>query len=126
MLGTGFASMTFDLFADNVDVIHETFTSAAAAVAFFTDDAIDVGSLASGSLSGSNLTLQAVMSITTTKAGQGFSGNLIIGDPPGAAKPAGLVQAISGFGAGSGTDLTAATGHRPALAMLAAPHHVMA
>jgi hypothetical protein len=129
-LGTGFASMTFDLFADGVDVIHQTFTSAAAAVTFFTNNAIDVGSLASGALSGSNLTLQAVMSITTTAAGQGFYGNLIIGDPPGKTKPAalpgGLVQAIAGFGSGSGADLVAAQTHRPAMNMLAAPHLALA
>ena len=85
MLGAGVTGVTFDLYADGNDVIHRTFTSAAAAKSFFTNNAIDVGSLASGTLSGNTLTLRAVISVTTTSAGSGFYGDLIIGDPPGSA-----------------------------------------
>ena len=108
--GSGFTSLTFDLFADGNDVIHKTFTSAAAARSYFSNHAIDVGSLASGALSGNALTLQATMSMTTASAGSGFYGGMIIGDPP-AAPPAPdlhrFIQATAGFGADVGGSVLA-------------------
>jgi hypothetical protein len=105
--------VTFNLYADGADVLSETFATAAAAKTFFTDDAINLGSLASGPLSGSTLTLKAVLTVTSDTAGSGFYGDLIIGDPPGAAKPTashqGLVAAMAGFGARSGGSFAAVT-----------------
>jgi hypothetical protein len=99
--GSGFTGLTFDLFADGVDVIHQAFTSAATAQSYFTDHAIDVGSLAKGALSGNTLTLQAVMSVTSASAGSGFYGGLVIGDPALAATAPslGFIQTMAGFGA---------------------------
>jgi hypothetical protein len=99
--GTGFHSLTFDLFADGIDEIHRVFTTAAAAKTFFTNDAIDVGSLASGPLSGNTLTLQASFSLTVSSAGSGFYGGLLIGDPPAGEGGAGaprFAQAMAAFG----------------------------
>jgi len=104
-VGGGVSSVTFDLYADGVDVDHQTFASAAAAQAYFTNNAVDLGSLASGPLSGSTLSLQATMSVTTTAAGSGFFGSMIIGDPPVAShgvSPNAFVQAMASMGGGSG------------------------
>jgi hypothetical protein len=85
--GSGVTSVTFTLSVDGEpDAIDETFTSAAAAQAYFTDDALPpIGSLADGStLVGTNNTLNVVatLSVTTDAADSGFFGDLIIGDPP--------------------------------------------
>ena len=97
--GAGVTAVGFDLYADGMDVLHKSFASAAAAQTWFTDNAVDLGSLASGQpLGGSTLTLRAVMTVTTDAGGSGFSGNLIIGDPPGAPAPThGLVAAMAAF-----------------------------
>jgi hypothetical protein len=103
-VGTGVTGVTFDLYADGTDVIHQSFATAAAAVAYFTNHAIDVGSLASGALSGNTLTLNAVMSVTTSKAGSGFYGGILLGDPPAlvSARPHpntnAFVEAMAGLG----------------------------
>jgi hypothetical protein len=94
-LGTGVTGVSFNLYADGVDVIDQTFTSAAAAQTYFTDNAVDVGSLASGgALGASTLTLQAVMTVTGGASGSGFFGGLIIGDPPPAGRAGGGVHAL--------------------------------
>ena len=43
--GSGFTSITFDLVVNGVDVVHDVFTSVAAARTFFTDHAMDLGPL---------------------------------------------------------------------------------
>ncbi len=83
--GAGFTSLAFDIYADGVDVLHEVFSTVAAATSFFTNRAIDLGSLASGALSGDTLTLSAVMSITSSSVGAGFSAGMIFADPPAGA-----------------------------------------
>jgi len=103
--GTGVTGVTFDLYADGTHEIQEQFTSAAAAKAWFTDHAFDLGSLVSGfPLGGDTLTLKAVLTVTSNSAGSGFYGDIIIGDPPRAGTtrdPAlhGLIQAVAGFSA---------------------------
>ena len=122
--GAGFSGMTFDLYADGVDVVHETFSSAKAATTFFTNNAIDLGSLASGPLSGSTLNLRATMSITASAAGSGFSGSIIVGDPPTAsgASAQGFVQAMAGMiGGASAVASSASAAASPAKIMLATP-----
>ncbi|MEO8927789.1 MAG: hypothetical protein ABI306_11575, partial [Caulobacteraceae bacterium] len=125
--GSGVTGVTFDLVADGIDVIHQTFTTAAAAKAFFTNNAIDVGSLVAGQpLGGNTLTLQATLSITSTSAGSAFYGGLIIGDPPRTAVATnahhGLIQAMAALGAEGMGRISAAwaieAGVRP---MLSAP-----
>ena len=99
-LGTGFASLTFTLTGDGATLISQTFTTLAAANAFFTDHAVSLGSLATGALSGATLTLAATFTLTTSTAGQGFYAQMIIGDPPAATTGSQMfVQAMAGMGA---------------------------
>jgi hypothetical protein len=92
-VGESVSSVTFDLYADGVDVIHQTFSNGTAAQTYFTNNAVDVGSLATGPLSGSTLTLKEVLTVTSTGSGSGFYGQTIIGNAPA------LVQAMAAFGA---------------------------
>ena len=80
--GSGFSSATLDLYADGTDIVHQTFTTQSALVTYFTNHAIDLGSLASGGLSGATLSFKAVLTIPENTAGSTFDGGLIIGDPP--------------------------------------------
>jgi hypothetical protein len=129
-VGSNVTGVTFDLFADGVDVIHKSFASGAAAQTYFTNNAVDVGSLASGPLSGNTLTLKAVLRVTSSAAGSGFYGEIIVGDPPQAAASGahlGLIQAMAGFGAkapaaSSAVRETAWSSH----SMLSAPRSHMA
>jgi hypothetical protein len=104
--GTGVTGVQFDLNVDGVDEIKETFTSAAAAKTWFTDNAFNLGSLASGRpLGADTLTLTASLTVDTDTAGSSFSGGLLVGDTPTAAAPhpasGRLAQAMAGFGASS-------------------------
>jgi hypothetical protein len=100
--------MTFDLFADGVDEIHQVFASAAAAKTYFTNHAFTLGSLSTGALSGGTLTLKAVLSVTSATVGAGFYGDIIVGDPPSAGPATHrFVQAAAGFG-GRGGELALA------------------
>jgi hypothetical protein len=125
--GSDVRNITFDLYADGKDVIHQTFSSPSAAKAYFTDNAIDLGSLVVGHPLGSNtLTLRAVMSVTSGSQLTGFSGGLIIGDPPAASHASAhprFVEAMAGFGGGQAASAAASpAAHRGAMAaMLAAP-----
>jgi hypothetical protein len=83
VIGAGFTSLTLDITAKDqlgTLALHETFTTLAAAMAFFSDNAVDLGTLESGS----TFTVKAVMSITGAVAGSGFDAGLIFGDPPAA------------------------------------------
>ncbi len=104
-LGTGFSSLTFTVTADGIatPLVTRTFTTLLSAETFFTDKAKDLGSLATGALSGNTLTLQATFTLTTTTPGQGFFAQMIIGDPPSTAPPVSrFAQAIAGLGGASG------------------------
>ena len=96
-LGTGFSSLTFTLTGDGAQLFTETFTTLSSAEIFFTDNAMDLGSLATGPLSGNTLTLQASFSLTTTSAGQGFYAQMIIGDPPPGPSTRPFAQAMGGL-----------------------------
>jgi hypothetical protein len=105
-IGSGVTAVTFNLYADGKDVLHQSFTSGAAAQTYFRNHAFDLGSLASGNpLGGAKLTLEATLTVTSSTAGSGFFGDIIIGDPPAVASTRGarqsLVQAMAGFGAGA-------------------------
>jgi len=103
-VGSAITGVTFDLYADGIDLVHRVFSTGAEAKRFFTDDAVDLGSLASGQTLGADtLTLKAVLTVTSSAAGSGFYGDFIVGDPPGAGAkltPAlhGLIQAVAGLG----------------------------
>ena len=119
-LGSGFTSLTFTLTADGdtaSPLISQTFTSAAAAVTYFTDHALDLGSLATGPLAGSTLTLQASFTVTTASAGQGFYAQFMLGDPPSASQsPVNhqqFIQVMAGLGGVPGHSAPAAASDRP-------------
>jgi hypothetical protein len=129
-LGTGVTGVTLDLYADGnaTPVLSESFASAAAAQAWFTNNAVDLGSLATDpQLNANTLTLTADLTVTST-SGSGFYGDLIIGDPPAAAKTASslnrFVEAMASFGSDSGassyTPFTGAAVHQP-VPILASP-----
>jgi hypothetical protein len=102
--GAGFASLTLDIYVGapstptKTRVLHDVFTSVAQATAFFTNNAIDLGSLAT--VSGNTLSLRAVMSVTST--GGTFNAGLILGDPPasraGNVTVAGFAHSMAGLG----------------------------
>jgi len=81
--GSGVTGVTFDLYADGTDVLSKSFASAADAQTWFTNNAVDLGSLATDpQIDANTLTLKAVLMVTSTSAGSGFGGDVIIGDPP--------------------------------------------
>jgi hypothetical protein len=96
--GAGFTSMTLDVKVNGTDH-NTTFTSVAAANAYFRNDAVDYGAL-----SGSSLQLDISLSITEQAAG-GYDFGMLIGDPPPAGDAAAhhnLVAAMATFGTSEG------------------------
>ena len=98
--GIGFSSLDFTLaISGGATLVNESFTSVSAAETFFTDEAMDLGSLASAPFGGSSLDLVATFTLTTTDAFQGFYAQFILGDPPPTRR---FAQAMAGMGGGSG------------------------
>ena len=95
-MGAGFTGLTFTLTGDGTSLINQTFATVASAQAFFTNSAMDLGSLASGPLSGATLTLVATFTITTAASGDGFYAQMIIGDPPTASDGQPAVRPLHG------------------------------
>ena len=82
-LAGGFSGpVTFVLKNGSNILINQTFTTVAAANAFFDDNAMDLGAIGSGSLTGTTLSLTASLSVSVNAAGQGYFAQIIIGDPP--------------------------------------------
>jgi hypothetical protein len=82
--GAGFHSMTFDVLVNGVDVLDQSFKSAAAAAAYFQNHVLDLGAIST--LEGGAYELQVSLSETITKPGSGFYGNIIAGSAPPAAQ----------------------------------------
>jgi hypothetical protein len=129
----GVSRITFKLLVDGVVEVSKTWSGAgagAAATAYFTNDAIYLGSLAQGSPlvgSNANLALQAVMTVTTTAAGGGFYGDVLFGQgPPRTPGVHTFAQAAAGFGSGTGSVLVAGTPTRAGLIPLLAVGHPVA
>jgi len=123
--GTGVSGVTFNIFANGASVLSQTFTTGAAAAAYFTNKAVDLGSLASGPLSATPLTLTATLSVTTKSAASSFFAGVVLGDPPAKATTAiHFVQAMAGLAGGSSIASAAASASAPAaLSTLALPSH---
>ncbi len=99
-LGSGFESLTFTVTGDNETLLTTTFTSPGAATTFLANDAIDLGSLASRSLSGGSLNLATSLSVTTDASGQGFDAGFLIGNPAaGTVSGPHQLSTSAGFGA---------------------------
>jgi hypothetical protein len=87
LVGTGVTGVTLTISANGSTLVNQSFTSGAAALAYFTNDAIDLGSL-NGTLFANNVAnITVSLSVTTLGSGSGFYGNVLIGDPPAAATP---------------------------------------
>ncbi len=116
-VGSGFESLTFTLTGNGQTLVSKTFTSLARAEQFFTDHAKDLGSLASGPLSGSSLDLVATLSLTTDAAGSGFYFQMITGDPPPSVGPSAagqrFAQTMAGLGAPAGPTYPNASARPP-------------
>ncbi|HEV2364396.1 MAG TPA: hypothetical protein VGS12_09405, partial [Caulobacteraceae bacterium] len=95
-----FTSVSFTLTADGHQLVSQTFTTAAELQAFFNDQAANLGSLASGPLSGDTLTLDVSLSVTTAAAGDSVFVGLILGDPPSSGGR--FVQAMAALGRSPG------------------------
>ena len=96
------ANVTLTISANGSTLLSQSFASGAAAVAYFTNHAVDLGSLTAPLYSGNVLNLNVSLDVTTSSAGSAFYGNLLIGDPPAAttaSKAQGLVSALAAFGA---------------------------
>ncbi len=74
-LGTGFTSLNFIVVEGGATKISDTFTTLAAAQAFFSNDALDLGTFASTS----NLSLDINFDLTTGTTGTGFGENFVVG-----------------------------------------------
>ena len=86
--GTGVSSVTLTISANGTTLINQTFGSASAAVTYFTNHAVDLGTLTAPLYSSNTLNLTANLTVTTSSVGSGFYGNLLIGDPPALASDA--------------------------------------
>jgi hypothetical protein len=90
--GKGVTQVTLDISANGSDLFHEAFSSASAAVAFFSDHPLDLGSLAHGGIIGQGdlLDLKVTLGVTSNSAGSAFDAGFLIGDPPPGLAPPGL------------------------------------
>jgi hypothetical protein len=100
--GSGFSSLHITVVADGVTVLDQTFASPAAATTFFTNHAIDLGSLSSGALSGNTLTLAITETLVVTGSGQGYYEGLLIGDAAAGSGPVAPHTAVADTHAGGG------------------------
>src|SRR5208282_4018584 len=74
-LGTGFTSLNFTVVEGGSTLVNVAFTTLATAQAFFTNDALDLGTFASTS----NLSLAINFDLTTSATGSGFGENFLLG-----------------------------------------------
>jgi len=77
--GDGFSNLDFIIRANGTTLSTYSFTDTATATNFFTNNALDLGSLAGY---GSTLNLDLILSLTTQTPGSSFEFNMLIGDPP--------------------------------------------
>ncbi|HEV2364500.1 MAG TPA: hypothetical protein VGS12_09940, partial [Caulobacteraceae bacterium] len=119
-LGAGFSSMTLTVTGDGTQLLNQTFTTLAQATTWFNDTTQNLGLIGSGSLSASILTLKVVLTITTAHAGDGFYGDIIVGDPPGGSTTA-FTQAMAGLPGRSGGGRLVGTSLDRAAFVLASP-----
>lgn len=87
LVGKGVTKVTLTITAGATQVLNQTFASGAAALAYFTNHALDLGALVSYSTSGLKTSVSVSLDVTTTSAGSGFYGHLLIGTKPTAITP---------------------------------------
>ena len=74
-VGTGFSNLKFTVMVGGATVVNQTFTTAAAANAFFANDAVDLGAFASVA----GLQVVVKFDLTTATAGSGYGEDFILG-----------------------------------------------
>jgi hypothetical protein len=74
----GVTGVTLDISANGATLVDESFSSGAAAAAYFHNHAIDLGSLGGSLYSSGVLDVMAQLTVTTDSAGSGFYGKLAI------------------------------------------------
>jgi hypothetical protein len=98
--GTGVTNITLDISANGTSLLHQSFASAGAAVTYFTNHAVDLGSLTAPLYASGTANIHVALDVTSNSAGSGFYANLLIGDPPAtttAARLQNLTAAIASF-----------------------------
>ncbi len=95
--GSGVNSVLLDVNVGGVDVFTQTFTTPAAALAYFKNQAIDLGVAGSAG----SVTATVTLSVTTAWAGSTFDTNIVLG-----AKAAAFASAMSTGASGSAAVLT--------------------
>jgi hypothetical protein len=108
--GSGVTSVVLSISANGSQLFDKTFTQAQA-MAFFTNNAIDFGSLAGALFANSVADITVSLTVTSSTAGSNFHGNVLIGDPPSAApetvsNPFADYAHVLGSTRQSGSDLT--------------------
>jgi hypothetical protein len=93
--------VNLDISANGATVLDQSFATGAAAARYFTNNAVNLGSLADTLYSDNDgiANIDETLTFTTTSAGSGFYGNLLIGDPPsGMADTGGIGLTLFGDG----------------------------
>jgi hypothetical protein len=80
-VGSGVTGVTLSISANGSTLLSQTFATATAAVAYFTNDAVDLGSLGAAVYGNTIADFTVSLSVTTDSVGSGFYGNVLIGDP---------------------------------------------
>jgi hypothetical protein len=76
--GTGVTSVTLDVYVNGSDLLSKTFTSAAAAKTYFSNNAFDLGAF-SNPVIGTQFGVTIDMSVTMSSGGSGFWGGVLVG-----------------------------------------------
>ncbi len=128
LVGIGVTGVTFSIYENGTELFDRKFSNIANAVAYFTDNALDLGSIpATGPLD-----LKMVLTVTSTTAGSGFYAGMIVGGGSGTGATkvttaAPFAQAMASFGAASSTSTaSAAISHPAPKLLLAAAGHAIA
>jgi hypothetical protein len=79
---TGDGTVQFQIMDDGVELVDQSFLSFAAADAYFGSQGLQLGQLNGGVGGGPNVTLDFLMDVTTTQAGDAFNANIIVSAVP--------------------------------------------
>jgi hypothetical protein len=106
-LSTGFSSLQFSVDVDGAQVLDKDFTSLASAESYFSDQALDLGTVSD---SAANLTVSVNFDLTSTASQSGFAEDFVIGTtarngPPGITAPATATVGVGEAGAIGGLSL---------------------
>ncbi len=129
LVGNGVTGVSFSIYENGTEVVQRKFSNLANAKTFFTDNPLNLGSLAPEF--GQALDLKMVLTVTSTTANSGFYANMVVGGGPAQpawdASVAPLTQAMASFGAASSTSVAgAAVSHPAPKLLLAATRHAIA